>query len=217
MLIWCGKRGERFLSSVFLLSFTLFFSVPFFFIVLKTFFSGEFGFWDLVFFSCSFFSFSVFLTFFVFAVKFPVFLFHSWLPRAHVEAPTIGSVILAACVLKLGSYGVCRVLFVLGGSAKSWFVCLGCLGAFASCLVCFFSSDLKSLVAFSRVFHISFLFCSVVFSSERAFIASLVVSVSHGFCSALLFFYVGGGYDFFHSRSVVVVRGFNCVFGLAFL
>ncbi|KAF0148302.1 MAG: NADH-ubiquinone oxidoreductase chain 4 [Ignavibacteria bacterium] len=197
-----GKRGERFLRLVSLLGFTLLFSLPFFLVFLKFFINGRCVSWLCV--SGLFFSFFlVFLGGGVFIVKFPVFLFHMWLPRAHVEAPTVGSVILAACLLKLGSYGFAR-FFAFFFSGFGFFFVLGCVGMLFASLCCLFSCDLKALVAYSSVFHIRAVFRGFMLHSEVSFLSSVSLRCAHGFVSALFFFVVGCCYDVKGARSFLI-------------
>ena len=109
-----------------------------------------------------------------------------------MEAPTYGSVILAACLLKLGTFGFLRFLPIFFYRSfldlLIWVSLLG--GVFSSCYCCF-TTDLKVLIAFSSVFHMSFLFRNGCCGREASFFSSLALSRAHGFLSALLFFLVG--------------------------
>lgn len=126
-------------------------------------------------------------------VKLPSYFFHLWLPQAHVEAPTEGSIVLASIILKLGSFGLFRLRIL----SSSFLFVLRVVGVLVRPLVALVQRDLKSLVAYRRVAHMAILRFSLWCVSLRSFFARWVIQVRHGFVSALLFYLVGG---IFHKR-----------------
>jgi len=203
LIIWAGVRGERFIGALYLLLFTLLFSVPFFLCVFKNIEEGFIGTStiNLINFSLEI---SI-LAIFVFITKYPVFLLHRWLPRAHVEAPTVGSIILAACILKLGSYGFLRFFPSLFLNF-SFFFLVGVFGSLCSVILCITRRDLKALIAYSRVFHISYLFRGRFLIRERRILGVVSISCAHGFVAALMFFLIGSIYESTGSRSILLIR-----------
>jgi NADH-quinone oxidoreductase subunit M len=129
------------------------------------------------------------------AVKTPVWPFHLWLPDAHAKAPTVGSVLLAAVFLKLGTYGLLRVLVsVLPGPARDlapWLGALGVIGIVVAALACLRQHDLKRLIAYSSVGHMGFVVLAVSTLTEIGVAAAVFASVAHGVVTGLLFFNVG--------------------------
>ncbi|WP_370616283.1 complex I subunit 4 family protein [Mumia sp. Pv 4-285] len=129
------------------------------------------------------------------AVKTPVWPLHLWLPDAHAKAPTVGSVLLAAVFLKLGTYGLLRVLVaVLPGPARDlapWLGLLGVVGIVVAALACLRQVDLKRLIAYSSVGHMGFVVLGIATLTEIGIAAAVFASVAHGVVTALLFFNAG--------------------------
>jgi NADH-ubiquinone oxidoreductase chain 4 len=143
-------------------------------------------------------------------IKLPLFGIHLWLPKAHVEAPVSGSMVLAAVILKFGAYGIYRFfsfffLFLL--FQRSLLVSFLVLGALLARIVASRQSDLKSLVAYSSIRHIGILIRGVVFGGISGLKGSFIILLSHGFCSSALFFLVNFFFERSFSRQLISLRG----------
>ena len=141
-----------------------------------------------------------------FAIKVPVFPVHTWLPDAHVEAPTPGSVILAAVMLKMGTYGFVRMVIPLFPEAAqqwSWiFLLLGVVGIIYGALVAMVQPDVKKLVAYSSVSHMGYVLMGCFALNAHGIYGSLFQMLNHGISTGALFFLVGMIYERTHSREI---------------
>jgi NADH-ubiquinone oxidoreductase chain 4 len=153
----------------------------------------------------------VFLSFFV---KLPLYGFHLWLPKAHVEAPVGGSIILAAVLLKLGAYGVYRFLFLLlfFSFFFDFLVLISFWGAFLCRIICLRQPDIKSLVAYSSISHIGVLISGYFIFGWFSTVGALLILLAHGFCSSCLFFLVNFMYERNLTRQLMVSRGQIMIF-----
>ncbi|MHB1340808.1 MAG: complex I subunit 4 family protein [Coriobacteriia bacterium] len=156
----------------------------------------------------------VFAAFFLgFAVKVPVFPLHTWLPDAHVEAPTAASVLLAGILLKMGTYGFIRIaLPILPGAAREWSGFLAALAAISivyGAAVAFAQKDLKKLVAYSSVSHMGFVMLGIASGTAEGLAGSIAVMFSHGIVTGMLFFLVGMVYERTHTRMIDEVSGLS--------
>jgi NADH-quinone oxidoreductase subunit M len=146
-----------------------------------------------------------------FAVKVPMWPFHTWLPDAHTEAPTIGSVLLAGIMLKMGTYGFIRIaLPVLPYGAEKYAPLIGALGAIAivyGALACLAQKDLKRLIAFSSVGHMGFVMLGIATLTTIGINAAIFGMVAHGIITGMLFFCVGSLYDRYHTREIAEIGG----------
>ncbi|MXV76785.1 NADH-quinone oxidoreductase subunit M [Candidatus Poribacteria bacterium] len=154
----------------------------------------------------------LFLAFFIaFAIKVPLFPFHTWLPDAHVEAPTVGSVILAGVLLKMGTYGIIRFCLPLFPEAAKlhtpWIVTLAVIGIIYGALVAMVQPDLKKLVAYSSVSHLGFVVLGLFSQNHDAIQGSVLQMVNHGLSTGALFLLVGMIYERRHSRMIVDFGG----------
>ncbi len=154
----------------------------------------------------------LFLAFFAsFAVKMPMWPFHTWLPDAHVEAPTAGSVILAAILLKMGGYGFLRFslpMFPVGSDVMATFVLwLSAIAIVYASLVALVQEDMKKLIAYSSVAHMGYVTAGIFVFNQQGMDGAIFQMLSHGFVSAALFLVVGVIYDRMHTREIAAYGG----------
>ena len=153
----------------------------------------------------------LFLGFFAsFAVKVPMWPVHTWLPDAHVEAPTAGSMILAGVLLKMGGYGL-RFSLPMFPDASEYFApfifALSVIAVIYTSLVALAQSDMKKLIAYSSVAHMGFVTIGIFSLNEQGVAGAMFQMISHGLVSAALFFCVGVVYDRLHTRDIDAYGG----------
>jgi NADH-quinone oxidoreductase subunit M len=148
---------------------------------------------------------------FAFAVKIPLFPFHTWLPDAHVQAPTGGSIILAGILIKLGAYGFLRFSMPIAPDASrewAWFmIALSLIAVVYIGLVALVQQDMKKLVAYSSIAHMGFVTLGFFIFNELGVSGGLVQMISHGFVSGAMFLCIGVLYDRVHSREIAAYGG----------
>nr|AYN73092.1 NADH dehydrogenase subunit 4 [Doryichthys boaja] len=145
-----------------------------------------------------------------FLVKMPLYGVHLWLPKAHVEAPIAGSMVLAAVLLKLGGYGMMRLLVILSPLTKELsypFIILALWGIIMTGSICLRQTDLKSLIAYSSVSHMGLVAAAILIQTPWAFTGALILMIAHGLTSSALFCLANTNYERTHSRTMVLARG----------
>jgi len=211
--VWGTKPplGRREYSAVKYLLYTLLGSAGLLAGILVAYFQG--GTWDMTQIGSEVKDYSTlifFLIFFCFCVKLPMFPFHSWLPDAHTDAPTAGSVMLAGVLIKMGGYGMIRLVGMFSDPAKEYawlLILLGIIGVIYGAAATLRQTDLKRLIAYSSVSHMGYVLLGIFALQQVSVTGAALQLLSHGVVTGLLFAMVGVVYDKTHERRIPYLGG----------
>nr|AKK32513.1 NADH dehydrogenase subunit 4 [Aenictopecheidae sp. PJ-2015] len=202
-----GYQSERIIAGIYLLFYTLFASLPLLLSIMYM-----YNFYNMMIFfmkiNCNMYMYMCLIM--AFLIKMPMIFFHFWLPKAHVEAPISGSMILAGVLLKLGGYGLMRVMGMMFNFALNiniYFMCLSLYGMVMVGGICLMQNDMKSLIAYSSVGHMGLVICGIFSLNYYGMFGSLIMMVGHGLCSSGLFCLSNINYEVVKSRSLYINKG----------
>nr|YP_010879523.1 NADH dehydrogenase subunit 4 [Graphium eurous]WHE44900.1 NADH dehydrogenase subunit 4 [Graphium eurous] len=210
LIMGWGYQPERIQAGLYLLFYTLFASLPMLMGIFFIFYEYNY----MIMYYFKFFSVNFYLLYLsmilAFLVKMPMYFVHLWLPKAHVEAPVSGSMILAGIMLKLGGYGLLRVMILfqkIGVKLNFIWVIISLVGGFYISLNCLCQVDMKSLIAYSSVAHMSLVICGIMSMNYWGFMGSYIMMIGHGLCSSGMFCLANINYERLQSRSLYINKG----------
>ncbi|YP_010419965.1 NADH dehydrogenase subunit 4 (mitochondrion) [Anopheles nili] len=211
LILGWGYQPERLQAGIYLLFYTLLASLPLLIGIFYTlYFLNSLSFTLLLNYSFMNMNLLYLSMIFAFLVKMPMFLVHLWLPKAHVEAPVSGSMILAGILLKLGGYGLLRMFSLLQNSGVKynyWWISISLVGGVLISLVCLRQTDLKALIAYSSVAHMGIVLSGLLTMTYWGLTGSYALMIAHGLCSSGLFCLANISYERMGSRSLLINKG----------
>ena len=209
LILGWGYQPERLISVLYLFFYTLFASLPLLIIIIYLYLNNGCLFFDYEFNKSSRFIIHLFIIL-AFLVKLPIFIFHFWLPKAHVQAPVSGSIILAGLFLKIGGYGLIRFIFIyeyLFFKYNFIWYSLSIWGSIIVSIICFVQGDIKCIIAYSSVCHICICLMGILSITYWGLLGSYLIIIGHGLCSSGIFCMANLIYERLLSRSFFINKG----------
>nr|YP_009503518.1 NADH dehydrogenase subunit 4 [Abroscelis anchoralis]AWX64126.1 NADH dehydrogenase subunit 4 [Abroscelis anchoralis] len=209
LIMGWGYQPERLQAGIYLLFYTLFASLP---MMIGIFYYYN-SYLTLNFFLLTDNDFNIYMyisMIFAFLIKLPMYMVHLWLPKAHVEAPVSGSMILAGILLKLGGYGLLRVLVMFMNMTMKFsyiLMSIGLVGGVIVSLMCLRQTDLKLLIAYSSIAHMGMVLGGIMTMNYWGFYGAYMMMIAHGLCSSGLFCLANISYERLNSRSMFMNKG----------
>nr|YP_010125585.1 NADH dehydrogenase subunit 4 [Phlogotettix monozoneus]QCB91437.1 NADH dehydrogenase subunit 4 [Phlogotettix monozoneus] len=209
LIMGWGYQPERLMAGLYLFFYTVLVSLPLLFFILKIYYCDGSLFFDYLKYNSNFVLFH-FILVFVFMVKLPMYMVHFWLPKAHVQAPVSGSMILAGLMLKIGGYGLIRIMFMYEYMfmyySFVWYS-LSMVGSMLIGMICLIQGDIKCLIAYSSISHMGMVIMGLMTMSIWGLLGSYLLMLGHGFCSSGLFYMANLFYIRTSSRSFYINKG----------
>nr|AXE73230.1 NADH dehydrogenase subunit 4 [Bemisia tabaci]AXI95940.1 NADH dehydrogenase subunit 4 [Bemisia tabaci]AXI95953.1 NADH dehydrogenase subunit 4 [Bemisia tabaci]AXI95966.1 NADH dehydrogenase subunit 4 [Bemisia tabaci] len=202
IMTW-GYQPERVEAALFMIMMTILTSLPFIISMMNN--TTSLSLWNIHCMEVN--SWEYMSLMLVFMMKMPTMFLHMWLPKVHVESPVQGSMILASILLKLGSYGLIRTTSINSGFNKNleWIIMSYSMWtALTMSMICFIQTDLKTMIAYSSVVHMTLVFASITLNKVKSMMGSMYIMIGHGMCSAGLFYMANIIYKNSKSRSIIV-------------
>lgn len=217
IIIGWGFQIDKIQARIYIIFYTLFGSLPLLIILIYIYYRINRLIWNFIIlknlFNNNFFIYLILNR--AFLIKLPIYFTHLWLPKAHVEAPIRGSIILAGIILKLGTYGIYRNILSfpkISNNFNLYFIIILIIGRILSRITNLNHTDLKIIVAYSSIVHINMIIARIISIIFLRLKGRIIIIIGHGLCSSGIFFLVNLNYEKLHSRNIFFNKGFLIIF-----